>query len=52
MGVGLDGTIDYSTGTLTVQFGMPPVRTFPIKISYSVGPTPLTTGAVAWSDVV
>jgi len=45
MGVGLDsGTIDYATGTLTVQFGMPPVSTFPIKIGYSVGSTPMTTG--------
>ncbi|MFL6387141.1 MAG: cytochrome c peroxidase [Terriglobales bacterium] len=45
MGVGLDqGTIDYATGRLTVQFGMPPVSTFPIKISYSVGATPMTTG--------
>jgi cytochrome c peroxidase len=44
MGVGLDqGFIDYTTGRLTVQFGMPPVSTFPIKISYSVGSTPLTT---------
>jgi cytochrome c peroxidase len=45
MGVGLDiGNIDYATGRLTVQFGMPPVSTFPIKISYSVGATPMTTG--------
>ncbi|MBZ5491729.1 MAG: hypothetical protein LAO76_12435 [Acidobacteriia bacterium] len=45
MGVGLDsGIIDYASGTLTVQFGMPPVSTFPIKISYSVGATPMTTG--------
>jgi cytochrome c peroxidase len=45
MGVGLDqGFINYATGTLTVQFGMPPVSTFPIKISYSVGATPMTTG--------
>ena len=45
MGVGLDqGFIDYASGTLTVQFGMPPVSTFPIKISYSVGATPMTTG--------
>ena len=45
MGVGLDsGTIDYASGRLTVQFGMPPVSTFPIKISYSVGATPMTTG--------
>jgi cytochrome c peroxidase len=45
MGVGLDsGTIDYTTGKLTLLFGMPPVSSFPIKISYSVGPTPLTTG--------
>jgi cytochrome c peroxidase len=45
MGVGLDsGIIDYASGRLTVQFGMPPVSTFPIKISYSVGATPMTTG--------
>lgn len=45
MGVGLDvGDIDYASGTLTLQFGMPPVSTFPIKISYSVGSSPLTTG--------
>ncbi|HEV7552219.1 MAG TPA: cytochrome c peroxidase [Candidatus Angelobacter sp.] len=45
MGVGLDqGFIDYASGTLTVQFGMPPVSTFPIKIAYSVGATPMTTG--------
>ncbi len=45
MGVGLDsGSINYSTGQLTLLFGLPPVSTFPVKISYSVGPTPLTTG--------
>ena len=45
MGVGLDfGSINYATGKLTLLFGMPPVSSFPIKISYSVGPTPLTTG--------
>jgi cytochrome c peroxidase len=45
MGVGLDqGSIDYASGRLTVQFGMPPVSTFPIKIAYSVGATPMTTG--------
>ncbi|MGE5323158.1 MAG: cytochrome c peroxidase [Actinomycetota bacterium] len=45
MGVGLDsGQIDYSTGKLTLLFGMPPTTTFSIKISYSTGPTPLTTG--------
>jgi cytochrome c peroxidase len=45
MGVGLDsGQIDYATGKLTLLFGMPPLSTFPVKISYSVGATPLTTG--------
>ena len=45
MGIGLDvGQIDYATGKLTLQFGMPPTTTFPVKISYSTGPTPLTTG--------
>jgi cytochrome c peroxidase len=44
MGVGLDiGNIDYATGKLTLLFGLPPLSTFPIKISYSVGETPLTT---------
>jgi cytochrome c peroxidase len=44
MGVGLDnGVIDYATGKLTLLFGLPPLSTFPIKISYSVGETPLTT---------
>ncbi|MGH9565354.1 MAG: hypothetical protein ACRD4F_02210, partial [Candidatus Angelobacter sp.] len=45
MGPGLDiGNIDYATGKLTLLFGMPVLSTFPIKISYSVGPTPMTTG--------
>jgi cytochrome c peroxidase len=45
MGVGLDqGFIDYASGRLTLQFGMPPVSTFPIKIAYSIGATPMTTG--------
>jgi cytochrome c peroxidase len=44
MGVGIDiGNIDYATGKLTLLFGLPPLSTFPIKISYSVGETPLTT---------
>ncbi len=44
MGVGLDnGVIDYATGKLTLLFGLPPLSSFPIKISYSVGETPLTT---------
>ncbi len=44
MGVGLDrGFVDYGSGTLTLQFGIPPASRFPVKISYSVGPTPLTT---------
>ena len=44
MGVGLDvGNIDYATGKLTLLFGLPPLSSFPIKISYSVGETPLTT---------
>jgi cytochrome c peroxidase len=44
MGVGLDaGQIDYSTGKLTLLFGMPPVSSFPIKVSYSVGSSPLNT---------
>jgi hypothetical protein len=41
-GAGVDGTINYSTGTLVVNFEEPPVSSFPIKIGYSIGPTPLT----------
>jgi cytochrome c peroxidase len=45
MGVGIDlGSIDYASGRLSLTFGVPPVSSFPIKISYSVGATPLTTG--------
>jgi cytochrome c peroxidase len=45
MGAGVNGaSIDYASGTLTVFFGNPPVSSFPIKISYSVGSTPLTLG--------
>jgi cytochrome c peroxidase len=35
-------TIDYSSGALNVFFDIPPKAAFPIKISYSVGATPLT----------
>ncbi|HEV7553261.1 MAG TPA: cytochrome c peroxidase [Candidatus Angelobacter sp.] len=42
-GVGItQGTIDYASGTLSIQFDVPPPAAFPIKISYSVGATPLT----------
>jgi cytochrome c peroxidase len=42
-GVGItEAIIDYATGTLSVFFDVPPKAPFPIKISYSVGPTPLT----------
>jgi cytochrome c peroxidase len=41
-GAGIDGTINYSTGTLVVNFEDPPISTVPVKISYSIGPTPLT----------
>lgn len=45
MGVGVNGgTIDYASGTLSVFFGEPPVSQVPIKISYSIGQTPLTEG--------
>lgn len=44
-GVGVTrGTIDYASGTLSIQFDVPPPTAFPINISYSVGPTPLTQG--------
>jgi len=36
------GTLDYPSGTLTLQFDLPPKAAFPIKISYSVGATPMT----------
>jgi hypothetical protein len=45
MGPGIDvGNVDYASGKLTLTFGVPPVSAFPIKISYSVGATPMTTG--------
>src|SRR6185312_12487329 len=37
-------TIDYKTGTLNVFFDVPPKAAFPIRVNYSVGPTPLTPG--------
>ena len=44
-GVGVtSGTINYATGALTVQFDDPPKAAFPIKISYSIGSVPLSTG--------
>jgi cytochrome c peroxidase len=36
------GTINYLTGSLAMQFDLPPKSAFPIKISYSIGSTPLT----------
>lgn len=44
IGTGIDGTIDYASGRITVNFEEPPTPDVPIKISYSVGPTPLTAG--------
>jgi cytochrome c peroxidase len=38
------GTIDYASGTLKLFFDVPPKSPFPIRINYSVGPTPLTQG--------
>src|SRR5438270_160074 len=44
-GAGVNGArVDYASGTVTVFFGEPPVSQVPIKINYSVGPTPLTQG--------
>jgi cytochrome c peroxidase len=44
-GVGVtSGTIDYASGTLAIQFDVPPPAAFPSNISYSVGPTPLSQG--------
>ncbi len=45
IGEGLtQATIDYASGTLKVYFDIPPKAAFPIKINYSVGPTPMTAG--------
>jgi hypothetical protein len=44
VGTGVDGTVDYSGGTITVNFEDPPVSTVPVRIAYSVGPTPMTQG--------
>jgi cytochrome c peroxidase len=44
-GVGLnDGSIDYNSGTLTLDFGETPVSQVPVRINYSVGAVPLTPG--------
>ena len=44
VGSGVDGTINYVAGTITVNFEDPPVSTVPVRIAYSTGPTPLTDG--------
>jgi cytochrome c peroxidase len=44
VGSGVDGTIDYSSGSVTINFEEPPVSTVPIRISYSVGATAMTEG--------
>jgi hypothetical protein len=44
VGNGVDGTANYSAGVITVNFETPPVSSFPIKISYSVGNVPITQG--------
>jgi cytochrome c peroxidase len=44
IGTGIDGTIDYSTGVIVVNFEDPPTSEIPVKISYSTGPTPMTEG--------
>ncbi|HWH56889.1 MAG TPA: cytochrome c peroxidase [Terriglobales bacterium] len=41
---GVDGTVDYARGIVTVNFEDPPSSQFPIKINYSVGSTPMTAG--------
>jgi len=44
-GVGItSGTINYASGSLSIQFDVPPPAAFPISVSYSVGPTALTQG--------
>jgi cytochrome c peroxidase len=42
VGAGVDGTVDYASGKLVVNFEDPPVSTIPVRINYSIGPTPLT----------
>lgn len=42
VGNGVDGTVNYSAGQITINFETPPVSSFPIKISYSTGKTPMT----------
>jgi cytochrome c peroxidase len=45
MGAGVNGgTIDYTSGTLTVFFGEAPVSLVPVQIGYSVGAVPMTSG--------
>jgi cytochrome c peroxidase len=45
VGEGLtQANIDYASGKLTIYFDIPPKAAFPIKINYSVGPTPMTQG--------
>jgi len=41
-GTGVDGTVNYSTGQVVVNFEEPPVSTVPVRVNYSVGATPLT----------
>ncbi|HEX7288213.1 MAG TPA: cytochrome c peroxidase [Candidatus Angelobacter sp.] len=43
-GIGIvSGTINYSTGQVSLFFELPPPTGFPTKVAYSVGNTPLTT---------
>jgi cytochrome c peroxidase len=37
------GTINYATGELKLFFDAPPKASFPVRINYSVGSTPMTT---------
>jgi len=37
------GTINYASGELKLFFDTPPKAPFPVRINYSVGPTPMTT---------
>jgi cytochrome c peroxidase len=43
-GAGVDGTVDYAGGVITINFEEPPVSSVPVRIAYSVGPTPMTQG--------
>lgn len=44
IGAGMDGTVDYSSGTVVMNFQNALPSGIPVKIAYSVGAIPLTNG--------